>query len=389
MTFLLNFGQGVYPPLLPELVGTLGLSLAAAGLLGTAFSLPRSMLALPSGALVERLGPVQLMHAGIGLVLAGTVAAALASSMATMALARALSGLGYGTTAVVGIVYLMRAGPPHERTRRANMYEGSLITANAVSGYLAGGVAAFAGWRWGFGAAALAVGAGWLVAGWRVLPAVQAAFHRWSPTAGAAPEPTPRVSPVALLAIHLVVFALAFSWAGALTTLAPLYGGQVLGLSAAAIGRTLAIGYAAEAALLIPVGWAADTFGRLRVLLPGLAVVLTGVVLLPLAGGPAGYTLACTLVILGMTVWMVPASLLAEYLRGRFGGRAVGVYRLIADLGMVSAPAAVGWLTGRAGFGVGAGSVALVVAAAGCLAGLVLRSRRPGQPPGLLATPTP
>jgi hypothetical protein len=40
---LLNFGPGVDPPLFPELVSALGLSLAAAGLLGTAFSPPRSL----------------------------------------------------------------------------------------------------------------------------------------------------------------------------------------------------------------------------------------------------------------------------------------------------------------------------------------------------------
>jgi hypothetical protein len=35
VSFLANFGQGVYPPLLPEVVGALGLSLAGAGFLGT------------------------------------------------------------------------------------------------------------------------------------------------------------------------------------------------------------------------------------------------------------------------------------------------------------------------------------------------------------------
>ena len=59
VSFLLNFGQGVYPPLLPEVVTALGLSLAAAGFLGTAFSLPRSLLALPAGMLVERIGPTR------------------------------------------------------------------------------------------------------------------------------------------------------------------------------------------------------------------------------------------------------------------------------------------------------------------------------------------
>jgi MFS family permease len=368
----------VYPPLLPELVGALGLSLAAAGFLGTAFSLPRSVLALPAGMLVERIGPTWMMHVGMGLVLAGTLVAAVAPTLAMMAVSRALVGLGYGTTSLVGIVYLMQAGPPNQRTRRGNMYEGALISANAVSGYLAGEISVHAGWRWGFGAAALAVGAGWLTAAWRVLPAVRAVFHDRAAAAPAAATlgSTPRASPIPLFAIYFVVFSLAFCWAGAIVTLAPLYGSQALGLSAAAIGRALAIGYLVEAVLLIPVGWAADTFGRLRVMLPGVAVLVAGVGLLPFVGGLSGYTVACALVIAGMTVWMIPASLLAEHLHGRFGSRQVGLYRLITDLGMVLAPAIVGWLTGRGGFRVGAGVLALVVVTAGSVAGLVLGPRR-------------
>ena len=382
VSFLLNFGQGVYPPLLPELVGALGLSLAAAGFLGTAFSLPRSLLALPAGMLVERIGPTRVMHGGMALVLTGTLSAAAASSLATMALARALVGLGYGATALVGIVYLMQAGPPNQRTRRGNMYEGSLITANAVSGYLAGAVSVHAGWRWGFAAAAVAVGAGWLAAAWRVFPTIRAVLQVRPATAGPAPVPgaaVARPAPLPLFAIYLAAFGLAFSWAGGIVTLAPLYGGQALGLDAVAIGRALAIGYVAEASLLIPVGWAADTFGRLRVLLPGLVVLVTGVVLLPMTSGPLGYTLACTLVIVGMTVWMIPASLLAEHLHGRFGSRAVGFYRFVTDLGMVAAPVIVGWLTGQAGFGAGAAAVAVVLVGCGAVASLVLGRRGRGS----------
>ncbi len=378
VSFLLNFGQGVFPPLLPEVVGALNLSLAAAGLLGTAFSLPRSLLALPAGMLVERVGPTAMMHAGMALVLIGTLVAATAASLATMALARALVGLGYGSTALVGIVYLMQAGPSNQRTRRGNMYEGALISANAVSGYLAGTVSVHAGWRWGFGAAAVAVGAGWLAAAWRVFPTITTVFRVRTETveAAAAPGSVPPPVPRSLFAIYLVAFGLAFGWAGAIVTLAPLYGSQTLGLDAAAIGWALAIGYVVEAILLIPVGWAADTFGRLRVLLPGLAVLVTGVVLLPLTGGLSGYTLACTLVIVGMTVWMIPASLLAEHLHGRFGSRAVAIYRFITDLGMVAAPAIVGWLTGWRGFGTGAAAVAVVLIGSAAVAGLVLGPQR-------------
>jgi MFS family permease len=378
----------VYPPLLPELVGALGVGVAAAGLLGTAFSLPRSLLALPSGALIDRLGASRTLHLGMALVLVGTLLAAVAPSMGVMAVARAMAGLGYGTTAVVGILYLMRSATPDQRARRGNMYEGALITANAVSGYLAGRVAVQAGWRWGFGAAAAAVGGGWAIAGWRVFPAVRAVLHG-RPPAGAGPAATgaePHARPLALLAIHLVVGALSFGWAGAITTLVPLYGGQALGLSAADIGRTLAIAYGIEAFLLLPVGWAADTFGRLRVLLPGLAVVLAGVVLLPFTAAPPGYTVAAALVIAGMTVWMIPPALLAEHLGGRFGGRAVGVYRFVADLGMVTAPVVVGSLSEWGGFGLGAGVIALVLAASGGVAALALR-RPPAVTAGRIGRP--
>jgi MFS family permease len=338
--------------------------------------------------LVERLGPTRMLHAGMALVLGGTLTTAVASSLPTMALARALVGLGYGTTAMVGIVYLMQAGPPEQRTRRGNMYEGALITANAFSGYLAGGVTAYAGWRWGFGAAAVAVSAGWLTAAWRVFPAIRRAFHAPAAVpqgAPAATEPASPAAPLSIFAIYLVVFGLSFVWAGAITTLAPLYGGQALGLSATAIGRALAIGYVVEAFLLIPVGWAADTFGRLRILLPGLGVLMVGVALLPASRGPGSYTLACGLVIVGMTVWMIPASLLAEHLHGRFGGRAVGTYRFVTDLGMVAAPITVGWLIGRRGFAVGAAAIALVLAVSGVAVGVVLGARRqplPRRPAG-------
>ena len=264
------------------------------------------------------------------------------------------------------------------------MYEGALITANAVSGYLAGGRDRLR--RLALGLRRRGGGRRHRLAhrGLAGLPGDPEPPSAQCPASGggstAAGVPGARAARLSLLAIYLVVFGLAFVWAGAITTLAPLYGGQALGLSAAAIGRALAIGYVVEAFLLIPVGWAADTFGRLRVLLPGLAVLLAGVLLLPLSGGLTAYTLACGLVIVGMTVWMIPASLLAEHLHGRFGGRAVGIYRFVTDLGMVAAPITVGWLIGRSGFAAGAGAIAVVLAGSGGVVALVLGARRRRSP---------
>jgi MFS family permease len=372
-----NFSQGVYPPLLSELMSALGLSFAAAGLLGTAFGITRLVLDLPAGVLLERMGATSMMHAGFGLIFAGTVLTALASSLSTLLLARGLAGLGSGMTMVVALIHLMRVGSSGRRTRRGNMFEGALIAGNAASAYLAGAISVRAGWRWGFGLAAGAVGVGWLLATVRVLPVVRAVI-RAAPPIPAEPRPghVPAPSPITLLAIYLAAFSLAFGWAGAIATLAPLYGGQALGLTPAVIGRTLTIAYAIEVFVLVPVGWAADTLGRLRVLLPGFGLILAGIVLLPLTRGVPGYTVACILIIVGMTVWMIPPSLLAERLSGPFGGRVVGLYRFTADLAMVVAPAAVGWLIERGGFGVAAGAVAVVMASCACFAAVVLARPR-------------
>jgi MFS family permease len=372
-----NFSHGAYPPLLSEMMAAVGLSFAGVGLLGTAFGVSRLVLDLPAGALVERVGPAGIMHAGLGLVLAGTLLTATASSLPALLLARGLAGLGSGMSMVVALIYLMRSGAPEQRTRRGNMFEAALIAGNAVSAFLAGAVSVRAGWRWGFGLTAVAVAVGWLVAAARVLPVVRAAGAAPAP---AAPPPRraagPAPAPVTFLAIYLATFSLSFGWAGGISTLAPLYGGQALGLTSAAIGRTMAIAYAIEVTVLVPVGWAADTLGRLRVLLPGFGLVLAGIVLLPLSGGVPSYTLACTLVIVGMTVWMIPPALLADRLAGRVGGRVIGLYRFSADLGMVVAPAAVGWLIEHGGFGVGAGAIAAVVATSASVAGAVLAPRR-------------
>ena len=88
--FLVSFSQGVYPPLLSELMSALGLSFAAAGLLGSAFGVARLALDLPAGLLIERIGATGLTHAGIGLILAGTVLTATASSLPALLLALSL-----------------------------------------------------------------------------------------------------------------------------------------------------------------------------------------------------------------------------------------------------------------------------------------------------------
>ncbi len=371
--FLFNFGQGVFPPLLPAVMRDLGVGFAGAGLFGTAFGVARFLMSLPGGMLIERRGAPPALHVAGGCLLGGTLLSAAAPSVPVMVLARALVGVGSGASVLVAILYLMRGGTADRRIYRGNIYEIAVTGATAVAGYLGGTVASRAGWRAAFAIAAIAVGTGWLVAARRVLADADRVVGRSGPAR----------KPVAgggfrltwpLAAIYTAVLAMAVGWSGGVSTFLPLYGGGGLGLSSEAIGRAMGLAFAVEVALLVPAGWAAARFGRVPVFAAGVLSMLTGVLVVPHAGSFAVYALGCTFVVLGVTVWMIPPALLAEHTE--FSGRAAGVYRLVSDFAYILSPLVVGWLIDLGGFGAGGAALALVFGTAVLAVALVL-GRRP------------
>lgn len=173
--------------------------------------------------------------------------------------------------------------------------------------------------------------------------------------------------------IYLATFTLAFWWAGVISTYLPLYGGVSLNLPADVVGRSLAVAYGVEVCLLFPAGWASDTIGRVPLLLTGFLVMLIGVLIVPKTQSAVAFSIASTLCVAGMTVWMIPPALLAERLAGGLRGRIVGVYRLVGDCGSAVAPAATGWLIAEAGFGAGGISFAGLVALSICVSVVALK----------------
>jgi MFS transporter, DHA1 family, multidrug resistance protein len=350
--FLLNVGQGVFSPLLPQIMEDLGISFAAAGLLGTAYGLARSVVDLPAGLLLERLGTSRILHTAFALQIAGSILCAVAPSFAPMVLGRALIGIGSGLTMVVSILYLMRRAPSGHRGRRANAYEAATIGGMAVSAELAGLIGGRWGWRWSFAMAAGVMILAWGVAIRAVLPAIRHLLEdRPAPDAQALP-PQPMASgpPGALLAIFTLIFTQSFAWGGGIATLFPLYGGLELGLQPEILGRTMAIAFWVEVVLLPPVGWAMDKWGKLRVIVPGFLAILLGSFLGPFTRRTLTFGLAYTLLVAGMSIWMAAPALLAEHLGPRFRGKAAGTYRLVVDVGLIFAPGLIGGLIDLFGF---------------------------------------
>ena len=359
--FLWNVGMGAFSPLLPKVMDGLQLSFAAAGLLGSAFAITRFLVDIPAGILADRLGMSWLLHGAAALLLGGSVLAAAAGSFETMAIARGLTGIGSGLANIISVLYLMRRGAAAHRSRRANLYELAVIAGMAVSADAAGAIATAWDWRTSFGLAAGILGGVWLVGAFGALPNVKGMLAE-APTATASGGRSSAVtSRGAILAIFVASFAQAFAWGGGISTLLPLYGGSALQLSPAVIGRAMAVAFWIEVCLLYPVGWAADVWGKARVMIPGFVAMLLGTLLVPWATGPASYGVAFVIVTAGMSVWMMVPALMAEHLAGGFGGKAAGRYRLVTDFGFIVGPATVGWLVGRFGFATGAAAIAVVL----------------------------
>ena len=374
--FLFNVGLGVFPPLLPQIMGDLELSFASTGLLGTAFGLFRFLVDLPAGYLLERLGPRIVLHSAAGLLLLGTALSALAHSFWAMFAARALLGTGSGMAMVFAILYLMRRGAAVHRNRRANLYELSVIAGMAVSSQAGGLIAGSLGWRQSFVAASVVMGVAWVAGARGVLPGVRDLMRDGNtPMSGDSRDArAPSLGPIAT--IYMLIFAQAFAWGGGISTLVPLYGGDVLRLTPEAIGRSMAIAFWVEVCLLFPVGWAADVWGKARVVLPGFLAILVGTLAMPFAQGVWGYGAASVFLVGGMSVWMAAPALLAEQLAGGFRGKGAGLYRLVTDFGFIVAPAMVGWLIGASGFAMGSVVIAVVLVAAIALHLCYLRSSR-------------
>jgi DHA1 family multidrug resistance protein-like MFS transporter len=374
--FLFNVGLGVFPPLLPQIMGDLGLTFAAAGMLGSAFGLFRFLVDLPAGFFAERLGIPLILHGAAGLLLAGTALSAWADGFWAMFAARALLGLGSGMAMVFAILYLMRRGAAGHRNRRANLYEGAVIAGMAVSAEMGGLIASRWGWRWSFGLAAVVFMLAWAVVTWKVLPGMRDLMRE-----GSQPDAVPvRERSVASLGptftIYLLIFGQAFAWGGGISTLLPLFGGEALHLTPEIIGRIMAIAFWVEVCLLFPVGWVADVLGKVRVVVPGFLAMLVGILSAPLMQGVWGYGVTFVFLVSGMSVWMAAPALHAERLTEGFRGKAAGLYRLVTDLGFIVAPGAVGWLIGRYGFVAGACPIAVVLIASILMALCFLRVRR-------------
>lgn len=149
-SFAVVFNNLIITPILPDISEDLGVRVAVAGLLVTAYAIVGGIAAIFSGPFIDRLGRKPVVVAGMSVLTVATILSAFAPNFALLAASRAMAGLGVAclTPAVFAAVgdYFS-----YEERGRAMSWVVTANTSASIFGVPAGAViSGLVSWRWTF-----------------------------------------------------------------------------------------------------------------------------------------------------------------------------------------------------------------------------------------------
>jgi predicted MFS family arabinose efflux permease len=150
LNFLNYLDRFVPAAVMPAIITALHLSDSQAGSLSTLFILSYSVVSPGAGWLADRRPRFQLAAIGVLVWSAATFGSGLAATFLTLALARALTGVGEASYVVITPSLVSDYYRPARRGRALSIFYAAIPVGSAL-GYVLGGVInARFGWRWAF-----------------------------------------------------------------------------------------------------------------------------------------------------------------------------------------------------------------------------------------------
>jgi MFS family permease len=150
LNFLNYLDRFIPAAVMPSIIASLGLTDTEAGSMSTLFILSYSLISPLAGWLGDRRPRFQLAAIGVFVWSAATFGSGLATTYATLVLARTLTGVGEASYTVVTPSLVSDFFPASRRGRALALFYAAIPVGSAL-GYVLGGVMnAHFGWRWAF-----------------------------------------------------------------------------------------------------------------------------------------------------------------------------------------------------------------------------------------------
>jgi MFS family permease len=351
--FINQLGFGAVIPVLPLYAKSFGVSVSAIGATVAVYGAARFLCAVPSGRMADRIGRRPILAVG-GLVgVLGNLWSAWATSFPEFLIARFVAGLGAGIVINIGAVVLADISTPARRGRMMALYQGSFLFAVGAGPFPGGLLAEYFGLGMPFLANALA---GLLVGAiaWFMVPETRdyAARRDGAPAQSIPYRDQLRLMTrkVGFMLVCMVGFTHATVRTGGLFNVVPLVASSHLGLGAAQIGGSMALGSLFGLLATYPAGMIADQFGRKPLIVT--AALLTGLSFFGFWYAGSGLAFGAACVVWGIAAAVTgaaPAAYAADNAPPGMNAAAMSTYRALTDMGYVVGPIGLGLLSDLAG----------------------------------------
>jgi DHA1 family multidrug resistance protein-like MFS transporter len=325
---------------------------------------------MPAGRLADGLGRRPALALGGLVTAAGNLLCAYAPTFAALVAGRFVAGAGAALVLISGQIVLADITTPARRGRTMATYQGVFLFAVSIGPLPGGLLAEHYGLRAPFLAYAVA---GVLAAAlaWVFIPETKSGRDPGVPEA----EPASFVAQVRILTrqpgfmlVSLVSFMNAVARTGGLFNVIPVLAHDRLGLNADRIGLGLALASLVGLVVIYPSGVLVDRYGRKSVIVPATFMAGISLVLFLLAPSYAWFLAGCV-------AWSVasgvggaaPAAYAADVAPPGMNAAAMSGFRMLADLGYVVGPIALGLATDLVGADATLGGAALLLAATALL----------------------
>lgn len=344
-----QLGFGSIIPVVPLYAQSFGVSQFAIGMTVAVYGLARLLVAIPTGQIADRVGRRPTLAIGGLVSTAGNLWCAVATSYEELVVARFIAGAGGGLVLTAGIIVLADITTPERRGRTMAIYQGTFLFAVGIGPLPGGWLAERYGLATPFYAYALAsvfVGLlAWFAVQETRCPSNKSLDASQPDLPPLREQLTRLMQLVGFRLVAIMSFAHAVTRTGALFSIVPVFVSLRLGLTPSQIGFGFALGSVLGLMATYPGGMLTDRFGRKSVIVPAGLATGVSMALFCIAGSYGGFLVA--VVVWGVASAMgasAPAAYAADCAPPRMNATAMSTYRMLADLGYVIGPLALGAL---------------------------------------------